>query len=636
VEVLTCPGRYPPVAWALVAKTVSSPPSFFADLKDLVSSPESHTSRWLVLAGVVTVVAGVALRFYCPSPLWLDETISVNISRLPISQIPTALSHDGAPPLYYVMLHFWMVALGEGTFAVRAFSALASVAALPFFWYAGRRLGGRRVGWIVFFLAVTNPFAIYYATDTRQYSLLVLLSVLGFLALARALEAPTPGRLVALGLVTTALLYTHYWALYLVGVTGLWLLYQLWRHHRGLPTQTEQPAVVACFAAVLAGSLLFIPWAPIFVFQALHTGTPWTGAASPASLLGIFNDYAGSGPWAELLALAYYVLVVLGVFGRRQPEAAPGTGAAPSARSSRRTSGYRHSPGSRLEGGPDGVAGGGADGLDGAGGLEEPELPRGARAGMRAVGDRVVGFAGFGPGGAGAAARREEGGGGIGLVLQPNRRAMPIFGVFAGTLVAAVVGGVIVNAAFVARYAAVVLPLFLLLVGLGVALLSRPRLVAGTLGVLCLAGLLTGYGNNSQLRTEAGKVAGVLNVEARPGDLVLFCPDQLGPAVNRLVHVPGLTELTFPRAIGPQRVDWVNYRQVIDHTNVEDFAQEMLADVAPGHTIWLVWQNGYPGFGGDCGELANWLSLLKGQGTTVLTPTPGTYETENLTKYPTN
>ena len=73
---------------------------------------------------------------------------------------------------------------------------------------------------MTFFLAVSSPFAINYATSARMYSLMILWSVLGFLALSRALEDPRPGRLVALGAVTAAMLYTHYWGLYLVIVGG--------------------------------------------------------------------------------------------------------------------------------------------------------------------------------------------------------------------------------------------------------------------------------------------------------------------------------------------------------------------------------------------------------------------------------
>jgi hypothetical protein len=595
------------------------------------------------VVGVLTVVAGVLLRFYAPTPLWLDETISVNISRLPIGRIPTALSHDGAPPLYYFLLHFWMIVWGQGDVAVRALSGLISVGTLPLFWFAGRRLGGRTVAWVTFFLGVTSPFAIYYATTTRMYSLLILWGLLGFLALVRALESPTTVRLVLLALAVTGMLYTHYWALYLVAITGAWLVYQIWRHRRGLPIRVTPMALRRALVAVVAGSLLFLPWAPIFVFQTLHTGTPWTSAAGPADLLGVFADYAGSGPWADLLSFLYFGLIVLGVFGRRADVdtvvASPASVGLPGAGGRRRGAALSDDEvaGAARPGGPTPERSGRPDGKDDAdliaSGLELALAPRRLRARVVAGIDRAVGFVGFGPGGAGASARRRQPGRGVTLVLQPNARALPVAGVLLGTLLLAVVAGAVAQAAFVARYTAIVLPLFLLLTALGVGVLGRPRLVGGMLAVLCVAGLLTGLGNNGQSRTQAGVVAGVLDVEARPGDMVVYCPDQLGPAVDRLLAVPAVTELTFPRAIGAQRVDWVNYRATIDRTNVETFAQEMVARLDPGHTMFLVWSDGYPGLGGSCGNLQSWLALLLGPGSVLVHQKRSFYENENLTRY---
>jgi hypothetical protein len=51
--------------------------------------------------------------------------------------------------------------------------------------------------------------------------------------------------------------------------------------------------------------------------------------------------------------------------------------------------------------------------------------------------------------------------------------------------------------------------------------------------------------------------------------------------------------------------------------------------------LWLVWRDGYPAFGGDCGDLQSWLSLLQGQGSTLVRANPSFYEFENLTRYPT-
>src|SRR5689334_16878878 len=81
-----------------------------------------RTPKWVYAGAVVVLAAGVVLRFAVRSQLWLDEALSVDIARLPLHAIPGALRHDGAPPLYYAGLHFWMLAFGDGNIAVRAFS----------------------------------------------------------------------------------------------------------------------------------------------------------------------------------------------------------------------------------------------------------------------------------------------------------------------------------------------------------------------------------------------------------------------------------------------------------------------------------------------------------------------------------
>jgi len=97
--------------------------------------------RWMLVAGAFVVAAAIVLRFVTRSDLWLDEALSVNIARLPFSDLREALKHDGAPPLYYVLLHLWTDVFGTSDFAVRALSGVISVATLPLAWFAGRRLG---------------------------------------------------------------------------------------------------------------------------------------------------------------------------------------------------------------------------------------------------------------------------------------------------------------------------------------------------------------------------------------------------------------------------------------------------------------------------------------------------------------
>ncbi|HEX7096502.1 MAG TPA: glycosyltransferase family 39 protein, partial [Acidimicrobiales bacterium] len=116
--------------------------------------------RLLVVIIAIASTIGVALFGVSRGELWLDEAQSVAIARLPIEDLFDALREDGAPPLYYLVLHGWIRLFGEGTFAVRSLSGVFAVAAVPTMWFLARRIGGRSVAWSATVLLATSPFLI--------------------------------------------------------------------------------------------------------------------------------------------------------------------------------------------------------------------------------------------------------------------------------------------------------------------------------------------------------------------------------------------------------------------------------------------------------------------------------------------
>ena len=119
---------------------VPAPPS---DNPDEGGRPPARTlEKPLVVAlGGAVLVVSVVLRFWTPSPMWLDEALTVNIAREPLRAIPHLLRDDGAPPLYYVLLHFWMKVFGTGDLGARSLSGVIGVLTLPAAWLAGYRVG---------------------------------------------------------------------------------------------------------------------------------------------------------------------------------------------------------------------------------------------------------------------------------------------------------------------------------------------------------------------------------------------------------------------------------------------------------------------------------------------------------------
>ncbi len=524
------------------------------DLTDTVLSPRVERRRdqpaeapsrprlpWPAIATGIVVLLGVVVRFATTSPLWLDEAQTVGIARLPLGQLAEGLRHDGAPPLFYALLHGWMSVFGDGDLAVRSLSGLFAVAALPLAWLAGRRLGGRTVAWSAVVLLASSPFAARYGTEARMYSLVVALVLAGYLAVTELLKRPRsrPAAAGAAG-ITGALLLTHYWSLYLLFVTGVTLVIVA---RRG-PSPAREGARRG-LAAMAVGSLAFVPWLGSFGYQAAHTGTPWGGAGRLRSMVDTVFAFSG-GYWDPglLLGMATYGLIGLALAG--------------------------------------------------------------------AAVDR----------------RRIE----IDLRTRPGGRHLAVVGF--GTLAVAIVATVVGRSAFAVRYAAVMFPMVVLLAALGTKVLLDRRVRFALLGAMVVAGFWATVPNVFGDRTSAARVAAALTVGVEPGDIVAYCPDQLGPSVSRLLPDDlGAAQLTFPRATAPQLVDWVDYATVNKAGDPAAFAQMLLDRAGPTHTVWVVWAPGYRTFKDRCQGLLAHLDLARRVNTRPV-KLPKNFEKPALIRFP--
>jgi uncharacterized membrane protein len=499
------------------------------------------------LAAAAVVVVAIVLRFWARSPMWLDEANTVSIAGLPLSRITDGLRHDGAPPLYYVLLHGWIRLFGTSDLAVRSLGGVIAVATFPLMWLAGRRVGGRPGAWVALLLLASSPFAVRYATEARMYSLVIFLVVCGFLALSRVLERARPRLLdlAAVTVVTALLLYTHYWSIYLLVVVACLLGWRMWSR------PPDRTAPLWALVAMGVGCILFLPWVPIFLSQLQHTGTPWAEPASFSAMVNAVSEFAGGkSSVGRALGLTFFALTFLALFGLALD-------------------------GHRIE-------------LD--------------------------------------------------LRTRPRSRVLAL--ATAGTLALAVVVGYATSSAFQGRYAAVVLPTFLLLAVIGMATLADRRVWTGVLAIAVALGLAASASNVTTNRTQAGQVAAAIRAEAKPGDVVGYCPDQLGPSVSRLLP-SDLIQLTFPANQPPQRVDWYNYAARNAAGQSAAYAQTLVARAGPGHNVWLVSLGGYLNLDYKCESVTAQLGSLRPGSNEVVRPDTkaqdnltGVFEQQALFRYP--
>jgi hypothetical protein len=187
--------------------------------------------------------------------------------------------------------------------------------------------------------------------------------------------------------------------------------------------------------------------------------------------------------------------------------------------------------------------------------------------------------------------------------------------------------------AFQTRYASVVLPFFILIVARGITCFSDVRVRALFIVGIVVLGWIGNVRNYRSDRTSATKVAPIIKREARPGDIVLYCPDQVGPAVHRLLG-KGFDEVTYPKLRKPAFIDWVDYKAVLARHKPAVVAQQVLA-LAGNHTIWYVSAPGYTTHKQSCTALTTAFAQVRKEIVRVVSD-PNAFEKQGLQEFPGN
>jgi mannosyltransferase len=296
------------------APTVARPRARLARLgtaRLAVSLPKSL----LVLAFLVGL--SLALRTQAiHARFWIDEGLSVGISSHPLADIPGVLRNDGSPPLYYLILKLWTSVFGNGEADTHALSVAFAIFTVPAAWLGARAIFGDRAAWIAALLAAINPFLTYYSQETRMYALVALLSMV---VTATFVVVFVQGRRTWLPVFSVALAllaYSHNWGLFLaVGTVAA--LVPIWH------ASADRRAVVRdALLAYGITAVLYLPWLPILVSQARHTGAPWAERPTFQDILnGLANLLGGAAPAMAFALAAGFGLSTLLAAPRRSPRA---------------------------------------------------------------------------------------------------------------------------------------------------------------------------------------------------------------------------------------------------------------------------------------------------------------------------
>ena len=216
---------------------------------------ESWLRRHSELFALAIVAMGFGIRILLAQGRSLtgDEAVHFLLASLPRSlDIYRASLNNAHPPLFFLLLHFW-IRLGSSEFFLRLLPATLGGA---FLWVAYRwtlSLYGKSAALVTLVLLSFSPALVALSAEVRDYTLLLLLMAAALLLFERSLEKLSPLRVVASAAFLSLAILTHYSAFFVA--LALWV-YGFVRLRRGrLPA-----GFVRTWAACQAGVGVLCFW----------------------------------------------------------------------------------------------------------------------------------------------------------------------------------------------------------------------------------------------------------------------------------------------------------------------------------------------------------------------------------------
>jgi mannosyltransferase len=276
------------------------------------------TRNYLFLLAIVII--GLFLRVYGlgAENLWTDEAISVYIAKMSLTQlVQVASAIDLNPPLYAFFLHYWIMLFGDSEFAVRSLSVLFGVLAIPMMFVVGRLLFDEEAGLIGALIFALSLFNVQLSQEARMYSLMVLFALLSMYFFLRFLRKSSRAILAGYVVVTTLLLYTHVFGLFVLLAQNIYLVALLLlsrektvRLRHWIVLQVIVVGLFALWISVLMSHISAVQrgfWVPPFtVITFMNTFFIYAGEYGTRTTLFTF--------FFELAVLVFFALPVLSLF----------------------------------------------------------------------------------------------------------------------------------------------------------------------------------------------------------------------------------------------------------------------------------------------------------------------------------
>lgn len=217
-------------------------------------------------------------------------------SVLEIIKLPT--QNEPNPPLFMLLLHWWMSLFGSSALSVRILPLLFNSATAVALFFIGKQLKDKWAGVLTSLIFILSTYHFYFGMETRAYSMLSFGTSLGLFAFLKLIENPESRKNVILLIVANfIIMYSHYFGLF-----ALFAQFVI-----GLIYYKNKVFFKKIIIALITSAVLFVPMAIVFIghFLKFTEGT----VVRPPKWIFYFDEliYFTNGSFSMILI----VLVIL-------------------------------------------------------------------------------------------------------------------------------------------------------------------------------------------------------------------------------------------------------------------------------------------------------------------------------------
>lgn len=229
-----------------------------------------------------------------------DEPFTIYHAQFKTAEIWNLLKNYNNPPLFEILLHYWIKLWGLNDFSLRLLPLLFSSLASVVLYYLGARYFNVKVGLLASLMLTFSSLSIYYAFDCRAYSALLLFSIVSsYFYLAVISNLPKRIDVVLHILFSSVLVYLHYFG---VLVLFIQLLHAL---------IFSRKAIKTFFISGIAIFVVYLPHIMTMLSRFTHSASGGTWIQAPAGAESLYNMLWSfcNAPFATVLCIVILVLL---------------------------------------------------------------------------------------------------------------------------------------------------------------------------------------------------------------------------------------------------------------------------------------------------------------------------------------